>query len=397
MKDVMKLYCAAPGHNPFWCDPRPGLPNIPLAQQWEIVDGYCFDRVDYRLRPEGPHREKVADAAAGVCDALANVSIPLAVIYNPETQRWKANGAFEEGVRKHDFDPDDATGKPTLYLDKDEAVGVVIENLNPLAYRVERGETIEKQVPGFESIQTVLTAAGGALSAFAATVALRAPQDPEDLWQEAITLVDGLEIRGNRAAQRAFTAKRQAARQALQNKIALDDFTAMKLRDEKLDDASRAELARIEALVAEAEAARKLQELRRLDRQAFDSDRHALERAAARLKTPFNALRSGIDRLEHQIRRLISSGRQLNRGVTRIGRSFDDDIERQATWSKLFDDLRSAQLETDREIVICSTALDKFAPVVTTDASKATEVHSAAIDFLKEFDPPQPAWRERVR
>ena len=37
--------------------------------------------------------------------------VPLAVIYNPETQRWKPNAAFEAGDRKHDFDPDDGTGK----------------------------------------------------------------------------------------------------------------------------------------------------------------------------------------------------------------------------------------------------------------------------------------------
>lgn len=394
--DAMKEYCKAADANLRWCD---ASADVPASQKWEILDGYCADV------PGVPRRRSVTNPAGPVCEMYRDVEHPFALVYDMRRKSWSANAAFTARTRQGAVDLDDPTGKPSVFLSKGEELGIIVEQVNPVAYRAERGETTVRDIEGLQNIQAVLTAAGGALGSIASITALArsaaSDAEPLDAQKEAAAreeAVDALQTAEKLVPQAAFDRAVEGAAEELERR----DYAAAgaaitevreKLRAFVFSPAMREKVvtnldaaleATVEAEKAAADAARD-QPLRQSIATALKEDLVLVEAAGARVKGPLARVRSHVDRLDAQLRRVQTVGRGLNETSQRIGREFDADIERPATWSDLYETLRRARRDAPGGIAACKTMLDKYQAVVGANADKPVEVQVAAVDFDKEL------------
>jgi hypothetical protein len=391
--DVMQEYCKAADANRHWCGKAA---DIPVVQQWEIIEGYCGDV------PNVPRRAAVVNPSGPVCEAFAKAEHPFALVYNMRRKSWSANGAFKERPRQGAVDLNDPTGKPSVYLSKGKQLGVVVEQVNPAAYRAEQGETTVRDIEGIQNIQAVLTAAGGALGSLASIAALVLPDAPapvaeskaEEARNEAAEALNQVQTM---LPQQAFEQPLERAEKQIEDrdfKNALKTIESLRkqvnsqlattVRGKAIADLRAARTAVIEADEATIEAERQRQQAADTE-AALRADLAVITAATDRVNEPLRMVRSHVERLDRQMRRVQAIGRGLNETSQQIGREFDTVIEQPATWTKVFETLRMAQQAADSEIGACKTLLERYQAVVSANADKPVEVQVAAIDFRREL------------
>lgn len=309
---LMDEYCREPDRNPYWCASEGRARTLPDAQRFDILRTHCL-----------------SGTAPGLCAKVKEVREPLTLEYHFRSGLWD-RGRFEavgEPGGRARYEEDAVTGKPAIYVKHGERVSVIVNEINPMAYGLTRGEPTVRDIEGIEAIKMALSTAGGVLSAVAAMVtparALPLPSPPPPVTP------------------------------------------AERSRDG----------VRVDALTA------------RVDTRWKDAEAEALEitaAAARELKAPLTPVQRAVERLDMQHRRLARTMRLLDQGEVRLGRPFDTDIERADTWSALFETLRSAPDASG--LNGCAAILDIY--VAAVESEKAVGALGKLAEFTVLRDRP---------
>jgi hypothetical protein len=127
------------------------------VRQWTALSALCAAK---------PAADAAVDA---LCAAFAKLDPPLALSFAPAANRWSPILGLNQDPPRTDVFSSDVNGIPRVNITSGHAVSVVIAPVNPLVYRVKRGDIKEEDIDQLKDLAKLVTAAGGFLTAFAAS------------------------------------------------------------------------------------------------------------------------------------------------------------------------------------------------------------------------------------
>ena len=324
LDQVFEQYCGLVESNDFLCKSE-RRDTLPQTQKWEVLNAYCTAG---NTNPPGPSPNEV------VCKKFKDIAVPFLLLFDHRTAAWRTGGEFTPRWRRTDFD--EALGTPTVYMGKNDRIGVIVENTNPLLFRANRGDMKTEDAAEVKALQTFFTGLGNAFSGLAQSAAAA-----------GVAKLKGIPSLASPTKTLDFQLT-----EAMRSEVALpDSFFAnvnSTLRSVSDDVVARA----IEVVMADA----------------------------SRASRPIKQLQRSIEDLATYRTRMLHTAHRLERGPAAFTFPANTNLERTVWWDSQFAALRAA-LSGQIGLGGCKTLLDAATPVLITAADKPLDVSTAAARF----------------